>query len=287
MSTPKNHHYVSQCHSKCFFNTTENKIYLYDKLKDNFFSKNTTKTIFSEDYSNSTLINGKVNHDVLEKDLKQLAEDDLPEIIKTVEYICQNPELPHGERLEHLCKLTLYGLIGEMRNPKHKKRNDYALLNAFIPLAKLGSQPMKQLAPFFKRISNTKYSNVVSYSKIAFDLINRMGDLSFTIFFIKSSDLFILPDTTSFHIRAKINTYFNPDIEEVAVVGIPLTNKIFILVESKKLPDTSNRFYTIEEKNSSQVNAINKRLFDHSEQYIATSNLDELKRIVEISKGDV
>ncbi len=48
MSTPKNHHYITQAHIRNFFNKEDKCIYLYDKKSKRFFTKNTSKSIFSE-----------------------------------------------------------------------------------------------------------------------------------------------------------------------------------------------------------------------------------------------
>ncbi len=115
MSIPKNHHHVSQCHIRKFFNNSEKKIYLYDKWEDRYFWSKTTKTIFSEKFSNSKIHNGRVNHEILEKELK-VFEDDFEKITTLIKYVCENPLKPHGENIELMYRLALFGLIGEMRN---------------------------------------------------------------------------------------------------------------------------------------------------------------------------
>ena len=207
MSIPKNHHYVSQCHIRNFFNNSENKIYLYDKKINNFFASQSTKSIFSEEFSNSTLYHGKVNHKILEDELRINFENDFHKITDEIKKICSNPCVANEEQIELLYQLSLYGLIGEMRNPQNKKRNDDELLSVFNRL-KQNAAPnvLKQLDSLFTRTAQTKYSNVLAYTETAIGFLKRMGELDFTIYFIKSSDLFLLPDTTSFHIREKINT---------------------------------------------------------------------------------
>lgn len=105
MSIPINHHHVSQCHIKNFFND-EGRIYLYDKVKKNFYSANSTKSIFSEKYSNSVFNNGQVDHKILEDDLKMF-EDNFP---KAVELIAntKHTRVISTECYRALVEITLY-----------------------------------------------------------------------------------------------------------------------------------------------------------------------------------
>jgi hypothetical protein len=75
MSTPINHHYVSQCQLRAFFNDEESKTFLFDKKIDNIFYKKTTKYISSEPNLNSAVVAGEVSHNVVEDDLRFYLDD--------------------------------------------------------------------------------------------------------------------------------------------------------------------------------------------------------------------
>lgn len=78
MSKPRNHHFVSQVHIKNFFNTTHSKIFIYDKILDNFYFKRTTKSLFSEKDLNTKFDNGLKDFESLENDLNHFFEKDFP-----------------------------------------------------------------------------------------------------------------------------------------------------------------------------------------------------------------
>lgn len=84
MSKPKNHHYVSQCHQKEFFDDNTGQIFLYDKELDNHYSKQSTKHLFSEDHLNSKLTKNGIDQESLEKELKILFEDDFHKHVNQV-----------------------------------------------------------------------------------------------------------------------------------------------------------------------------------------------------------
>lgn len=119
MSVPKSHHYVSQCHQREFFTKEIGRIYLYDKNRDNFYSKQSTKRLFSEDYLNTKTTNGRYDHLTLEYELKALFEDDFAVHIKKVRSFIQSQEDMQGS-YEALCWLMLLGILGELRHPDFK-----------------------------------------------------------------------------------------------------------------------------------------------------------------------
>ena len=82
MSTPINHHHVSQCHSRLFFNEQDKKIYYYDKELDKFDYKLTTKSLFSENYANTKLENDEFDHKSVEDELNQYFEKDFESMQK-------------------------------------------------------------------------------------------------------------------------------------------------------------------------------------------------------------
>ena len=130
MSIPRNHHYVSQIHIKQFFSKEENLIYLYDKVKCNFFSKNTTKSLFSEKDSNTRFINHKKDYCTLEEELNSHFESKFPENLKIIENFISNGILNESVN-NALLFFAKYGIIGDMRTPQYKQNIDDTFLKVF------------------------------------------------------------------------------------------------------------------------------------------------------------
>lgn len=133
----------------------------------------------------------------------------------------------------------------------------------------------------------TKYSNVVHYTNIAASRLRKMGDLDFNIYRINTTEAFLLPDIGCVQMRDRINNYINPYIQEVAIIGIPLTDKVFVFACSKKLGDSSSGVTTINDLNSGIVKDINGQLFESALKTVATKDEVQLKKIVNEQKGSV
>ena len=87
--------------------------------------------------------------------------------------------------------------------------------------------------------------------------------------------------------RDRINKYINPYIQEVAIIGIPLTDKVFVFACSKKLGDTSSGVTTINDLNSKIVKGFNGLLFESAVKTVASSDEIQLKKIIDEIKGSV
>ncbi|WP_025726583.1 DUF4238 domain-containing protein [Bacteroides sp. 14(A)] len=265
MSIPRNHHYVSQIHIKQFFNKEENLIYLYDKMKCNFFSKNTTKSLFSEKDSNTRFINHKKDYCTLEEDLNSHFESKFPENFKIIEDFISNEILTESVN-NALLFFAKYGIIGDMRTPQYKQNVDDNILEAFQPIIHQCTPQLKQkLQEMFAFKQEAKYSNVIEYSNIAEQIIEKIGNLVFAIIIPNNpNDYFLLPDCSSFTSREKINIYFNPDIKEIAYIAIPLSSKIFIHFYSEKLFDNSIPHSIIKKAKSEEVLELNLKTLNFS-----------------------
>jgi hypothetical protein len=283
MSTPKNHHFVSQVHLKNFFNDKEKKIYVYDKLINKHYFKTTTKTLFSESKSNSRFINGEIDHKTLEKDLNDYFEKDFAKNTKLIEDFTKHNQLTN-EVENALGYFAKYGVIGNMRTPRHKKSIDDSLFNAFKTISENATDELKaQIEEMFEYKDKVPYSNVLEYSEIADSILNLMGNLIFQVLIPKNEeDFFIIPDFAAATVRAKINEYFNPDIEEIAYIGIPLTSKIYLHFHSEKLfkgkekPDSRMAYCS-----SETVTFYNKANLDFSQDKVACENENYLKNFID------
>jgi hypothetical protein len=286
MSTPKNHHYVSQCHIRYFFNKAQNRIYCFDKEVNNHYSRQSTKRLFSEDYSNTRLTNGELDHQTLEDELNLNFEQDFDKHVDNILELTQDALKNDDTKLESLYYVICYALVADVRVPANKRKAEDAVNSAFRDIIKIAKDWGDETAATtieksLEKNRKTKYSNLVSYTEVAAKRLEKMGNLNFIIIKINSEDVFILPDSGSFHARAKINNYFNPNVQEVAMVGIPLTEKLFVFGFSKKLLDTESGILYINDINSAVVHEINNDLFNNAVKTVAAGDEKKLKEIIE------
>jgi len=237
MSTPLNHHFVSECHSRQFFNEEEKRIYCYDKTQDRFYSKITTKSLFSEYYSNTRVQNGELDHSSLEEELNRVFETDFTKHLANILQLVSDPASNDETKLESLYHMATFALIGDIRSPYHKDKADQLVDTMFKDISgkvKGYGDDIKANAILksIEKDPSLKHSNLLNYTDVAIRRLQRMGDLDFKIVSITSLDCFLLPDTGSYQQRERINNYTNPYIQEIAIVGIPLTDKIYIDVDS-------------------------------------------------------
>jgi hypothetical protein len=290
MSLPKNHHYVSQCHIRNFFNSVQNKIYCYDKELDNHYSKQSSKKLFSEDYSNTRLINGELDHQTLEDELNLNFEQDFDKHVCNILELTLDALKNDDKKLESLYYVICYALVSDVRLPANKRKADDAINSAFRDIVKIAKDwgdeaSAASIEKSLDKNRKTKYSNLVSYTEVAEKRLGKMGDLNFLLIKINSQDIFILPDSGSFHARAKINKYFNPDVREVAMVGIPLTEKLFVFGFSKKLLGSESGIVYINDTNSSVVHEINTDLFNNAIKTVASGDEGKLREIIDRIKA--
>lgn len=285
MSTPKNHHYVSQCQQAEFFNKEESKIYIYDKELDNHYSKPTTKSLFSEPFLNSREVSGTIDHKRLEEELKILIEDEYPkhlEIIKKFVTEVENKD----EAYESLVWLSMLGVLGELRHPEYKKNLDSFSLHVQSDIiSKISKFPKEVIERALQEKQKTKFSNLIGYIDTACRILERMEPFAFQIYVIESSDIFILPDTTGFHIRGQLHNYPNPMINEITQIGFPISSKLFILVSSKYLQLDASGIQYIKEDNSQMVYEINKDLFNYAYKGVAARDSKYLRKLVSTIKS--
>src|SRR5580658_10041279 len=129
MSIPINHHYISRCHLNMFFNESERKIYCYDKQLDNFYCKPTTKSVFSEEYSNTRTSPFGLDHGTLEEQLKKHFEDDFVKHTRAIVTFAESPKSENVAVIESLYHISAYALVLEARFPRNKLQMDNGLDN--------------------------------------------------------------------------------------------------------------------------------------------------------------
>jgi len=282
MSTPINHHYVSQCQLRAFFNENEGKIHVYDKQLDNLFFKRTTKSIFSEPKLNSTVIAGEVNHIVVEDDLRFYLEDSYTKNLNVIETYAITVSEDEDGFIAALLEMARLGVIGEMRHPSHKKRVDdqvYGVFEMFAPLA--ADKLKKEIEDALEERKKTKYSNSLRYAQMSGEILKKMGEINFTTIYISNNtDYFILSDCSSTTFRAKINEYFNPDIKDIAMVFMPISSKIAIIGVANNLDDHpgSIKYYT--ERDRAALEMFNHMTLANSKKMVACEDGEYLRAFV-------
>ena len=282
MSTPINHHYVSQCQLRAFFNETEGKIHVYDKQLDNLFSKRTTKSIFSEPKLNSTVIAGEVNHNIVEDDLRFYLEDSYTKNLNIIETYATTVSEDEDGFLDALMEMTRLGVIGEMRHPSHKKHVDdqvYGIFEMLFPQA--AEKLKKQIEAVFEEKKKTKYSNPLRYAQLSGEILQKMGEINFTVIYISNNtDYFILSDCSSTTFRARINEYFNPDIKDIAMVFMPISSKIAVIAVANNMDSHpgSIKYYT--ERDRATLEMFNHMTLANSKKMIICENAEYLRGFI-------
>lgn len=282
MSIPKNHHYVSQVHLKNFFNVDEGEIYIYDKSRKNFYSKKSTKNVFSEKYGNSRYSIGKLDHKSLEDDLNEHFEKDFSSHYNTINSFIQNQTWTE-EIQKALLYIAKYGIIANFRTPRYKQHLEETFFSAFAQISENAIPELKkEIDEMFEYKDQVQYMNVVEYSNIANSILDLMGDLVFMIQIPQDDrDYFLIPDVAGATAREKINTYFNPDVKEIAYIGIPLSSKIYIHFYSNKLfVENKKPSSSVVYLNSEEMSKLNKQNYDYSQTKIACENKKYLEDFI-------
>lgn len=281
MSTPKNHHYISQGHIKNFFDIKKNEIHLYDKQLSRYFIKNSSKSIFSEKNLNTKRDNGgNYDYSSIEAELNQYFEKDFPRWCKLVEKFVQ--DLKFDDQLNNaMLSLAGYGIISEFRTPTYKRRVDHAIYNGMKNFMGIATDDLRAgFEQAFNFNDEVKYTNIGNYTDLANKILKGMGQLRFSIEIpANENDYFILGDFGAATMRERINDYFNLDAEDIAYVGLALSSKIYIHFFSNKLRSFP-RPPGISYATSEQVYLLNQANFKYAQKLIACENQLYLKSFV-------
>jgi len=260
MEEPVNHHYVSECHLKEFFNAEDGKIYLFDKQLNNYYNRSGTKRIFSEKELNTKLLGNSIDRQSMERELKVLFEDDFAKHLATVIHFHQSQQAIE-KAYEDMNYLALMALVGEYRNPAYKSGLDQImdgikkhLTGSDIPDPKL------------------KYQNTKGYIEVAMHLLTDMDPMTFAVVSIQSADHFLLPDTSGFLAREHLA------IGHVMQLGLPISDKLFLLGRSKRMGRYPTTLVTIDQDDSDLVFRVNSDLANYAYKTIACKDKEFLKK---------
>lgn len=280
MSNPLNHHYVSQCQIRNFFNKEAGKIFLYDKIQHNHFNSTSTKKIFSERHLNSRSKDGIIDTFSLEADLNSSVESSFTKNFNILLEAVTTEIIPPDIK-DVVIGLLKYGIAGEIRTPKHKKDTDESIKNAFDILLDNAIPELKQsLDGAFANLRLTPYSNLLEYSDFVETVFESIGDINFILYVINSDQFFLLPDRPSSTRRERINNHYNPDAKEIAVVQVPLSSKMFLHCESVKFRKFKSRFVELSDLNQTVIDDINKNLYFNANQLVACENEQYLTSLI-------
>jgi len=181
----------------------------------------------------------------------------------------------------------MLGILGELRHPQFKGSLDETMLDVESDIFSRNYDFNKEkVKEYLRNKQKTPYSNVLSYISIAINILNRLDPLDFLIYSIESNDHFLLPDTSCYQRRGQLKHYPNPFIQEIIQIGIPLTDKLFILVTPKALKTELHGIQFISDKEGSILFEINKRLYFFAREAVACKDKKYLLEIIEkIKKG--
>ncbi|REC62524.1 hypothetical protein DRF65_10565 [Chryseobacterium pennae] len=276
MSIPRNHHYISQVHIKKFFNR-QNEIYLYNKSSRLFQTKKSSKRIFSEKDLNTKYENGVNDYTTIEQQLNQYYENDFESYYGHILRLITDKKV-NTEVQKAIIYFARYGAIANFRNPTYKINLENIFFNALSPVMNNAVDGLKNsFYDYFNKRGDSKYLGGDDYLLLGNEIISKMGLIYFIIEVPEDKDdYFILPDFGAATHRKKINTYFNPDIEEIAYISLPLSSNIYIHFYSEKHPEGINTS-GIKKLNSEQMYYINKHNLLLANDTVACENKQYLE----------
>lgn len=268
MSNPVNHHYVSECHLKEFFNTQQRKIHLYDKQLSNFYWKPGTKKIFSLDNLNTRATEKGVDQTSMELELRVLFEENFSKHINSIKKL-YHEHSSIAQVYDDLNFLALMALVGEYRNPHYKKGIDDTMQSIDEHFRGLGGIVLEK--PNHKEVL---FSNLRGYIDVALKMLEKMDPITFAIVEIKSNDHFIVPDTSGFLVRE------NFDTGKVMQFGLPVSDKLFILGRSVAMGHYPTTLVEIHDDESSLAFKINSDLVNYAYKTVACKDDGFLRRTI-------
>ncbi len=280
MSIPKNHHYISQIHIKNFFNKDDGCIYLYDKHQNNLFKSNGTRNIFSERNLNTRRVSKNIDYSTIESELNDKFEKDFNRHLQTIREFIDSKEFSEVVDTA-LMYFARYGVIAEFRTPHYKKRMDDGIFNGMKHIMEHANDDLKN--DFFKAFNfdnEVKYTNTSNYEELAEHIIESMGEMNWVLTIPKSNDdYFLLGDFGAATVRDNINVYFNPDVKEIAYIGLALSSKVYLQFFSTKW-SMSPPSSMIHELDSANIYNINKANYIYSRKFLACENENYLKTFI-------
>ncbi|MBK7669060.1 MAG: DUF4238 domain-containing protein [Sphingobacteriaceae bacterium] len=252
MSTPRNHHYVSQVLIKKFVDS-ENNLYTYSKTSSSFEEKILDRFDFAEKDLNSTITaSGEIDHKSVEDNLNKHIENDFNKHYdKILASIASENYSELNTSMEYLMRM---GVIGDMRTPQHQIEMQNSILGSFRMLYEYASDELKaKIDHFENRTAGIKNKLPLNYKEISDKTLELMGEKIYSIFNAPQTDFFFLPDCSSVVIRSQLEEdnildgeVLKNENRPIGTIIFPINSKLIIIAQSAKIcPQTSHGIYDL------------------------------------------
>lgn len=285
MSTPINHHYVTQALSKNFMQN--GSLFLYYKLTKLIKEKKSTKNLFSEDYLNSILNDNQIlDHKSIENSLNENFEKDYTTHYNIVVNAINSPS--KGEKLNILNSLKYLmglGAIGLMRTPWGQAQRFDSLKESLTPIFEASEDLKQNFIKYEQERESVKNKSPLDYNQVRTKIFELMGETTFAALLAPDNEYFLLPDCTSIVFRTNLldDVIHNGQIlksegNSIASITFPINSKIALFCISKKIEkDFPSSVLQI---SKDEVYRYNLAFFNASEKGIVCESKEYLERFI-------
>jgi len=284
MSTPKNHHFLSQVLIKKFLDS-DGKLNYYSKSENFITNKEFSRFDFAEDFLNSIVDdNGFIDHKSVEDNLNHNFEQGFNRYYESFFSALKKEDY---EMLTDSIKFMIrMGIIGDMRTPEHQIETQFSIFSAFNQISRLADSKLQQeIGEFYNRTSFVKNKLPVDYNEVAVKVQELMSDCMYSVFIAEDNEYFFLPDNSAVTIRSKLDSDidFNGEILEslsrlIATVIFPINSQTIIVSQSTKIcPQKSHGIYKLR---GEAVYNYNKMILDSARDKVICANNEYLQTFI-------
>jgi hypothetical protein len=267
---------------------------LYDIERNNFYTKLSSKSIFSEIGLNTILDdNGNKNNTNIEKEINNYFEKEFPinyKIVKDLIIEFEHQPIEKFENVEFinaLYYLIKLGLISDFRNPKKLKSIDDAINGMFNDIYPVSPKGLKNEIDYLRKVrALTKYNSHTDFVEVANGIIKNMGEHVISVHIAPELDYFILPDCQSSYFRKVLedDILYNGMVLKssnnvICWLGYPIDSKTFITIEAKKI--SKRKKNSILRIDSEFTFFINLQLFNSAYKNILCEDENYLKSFID------
>lgn len=295
MSTPRNHHYVSQALSRNFL-SEEGRLFKVSKSEKRIREVKSTKSLFSQRDLNTTFDEyGNIDYKTVESSLNQYFETDFPNHCKIIHDAlntkCEVGNIvPNTENIQESIEYLLgMALIGQFRHPEYMQETEqviFGILNeiASNAIPKLQNSIYNEL----NKLSGITNKVPVDFNELKQGMIELMGDIKYGVMRAPENHFFILPDCSAGIKRFQMPSdfidgveYVNPSMP-IGFALMPINSKVVVTAVSRRLlPDEykqqADGFYSLNEET---MFAYNNILFDSAYKEVACENKEYLEGFI-------
>lgn len=291
MSTPRNHHYVSQVLSKKFL-SVEGRIYKYSKTKDQIVSLNSTRRLFSQVDLNTTFDKeGNLDHHSVEDKLNVAFEKDFPKYYQVIvdaarSELVTGVALPDSEQItEAASKIVEMGFIGRSRHPMDMLESQNVIFGALLEIANSATEELKNgILSHIHSLSGITNKLKLNFDELAKSFVDLMGETTYSIMIAPDDQYFLLPDCTAATRRFKVEDdvidgviYINPAMV-IGMVLMPINSKVLVTaVKTEFFPDQGHGLYQL---SAETMLVYNRVLFENAFEEVACQNKEYLQGLV-------